>query len=91
MIESKSNGNLTKIAVGLSVLLLGSYMTATTTVLFTQSSKAAAIDVRLNAVENSLGSRIQSLESGRTTPMAAETRAEFNAIWREIGKTREPK
>lgn len=30
-------------------------------------------------------SRINSLESGRTIPMAAETRAELNAIWRQIG------
>lgn len=30
--------------------------------------------------------RISSLETGRrTTPMAAETRAELNAIWRQIG------
>lgn len=28
--------------------------------------------------------RISALESGRSTPMAAETRAELNAIWRKL-------
>lgn len=30
-------------------------------------------------------SRLSSLENGRTTPMAAETRSELNALWRQIG------
>lgn len=36
--------------------------------------------------QNELSTRLENLKSGRTIKMADTTRAELNAIWRELGK-----
>lgn len=75
---------MTHVLRGVAVALVAGYLTASTTWMFVHSSKLAAVEVHIQA----LAVRIQALESGRTTPMAAETRAELNAVWREIEKLR---
>lgn len=52
--------------------------------LFTITQRVTTLEVRAGAIE----SRITAMETGRTTPMAAETRAELNAVWREIDRIR---
>lgn len=52
--------------------------------LFTISQQVTTLEVRASAIEN----RLSAMESGRTTPMAAETRAELNALWREVDRIR---
>jgi hypothetical protein len=84
---SEKNGNGHYIGSSLRVIATGlivSFCTAVTTVLFVQASQVAALQEQSRAHS----SRLSSLESGRTTPMAAETRAEFNAVWRELEKIR---
>ena len=74
------NGTVSNALKVIGVGLILSYITATTTWMFVQSSIISSLQTRVEA--NSI--RIQGLEGGRTTPMAAETRAELNGIWREL-------
>lgn len=75
--KNGSVGNAIKV-IGVGLVL--SYITATTTWMFVQSGVLSSMQAKIDAN----GTRIQGMETGRTTPMAAETRAEFNAIWREL-------
>ena len=82
-----TNGKIGNALKAIGVGLILSFLTAVTTWLFVHTAKISSMEER----QRSIDGRLSSLESGRTTPMAAETRAEFNAIWREMGKTREVK
>jgi hypothetical protein len=75
------DGKLWQIIVGLTVgLLLG------------LGGWTLAISQRVTAVEtnsNAHAGRLEALESGRTTPMSAETRAEFNSVRKDIAELQE--
>ncbi len=78
-----TNGNRSAIAKGLTAAvwtLAITYVTSSAAWIFTVTHRLAIVEAKANALE----SRISSLETGRTTPMAAETRSELNAIWREL-------
>lgn len=82
--DQQKNGNMTHILRGLAVMLVGSYLTAATTWMFIHASIIAG----LNANHDALKVRIERLETGETTPMAAATRSEFTAVWRELDRMR---
>lgn len=81
--DDTNGSNRSAIAKGLTAAvwtLAIAYVTSSAAWIFTVTHRLAIVEARTNGLE----SRISSLETGRTTPMAAETRAELNAIWREL-------
>lgn len=65
----------------------GTIRTVTASAIIALGGWTLTISQRVSKVET-FDRRIDGLESGRTTPMAAETRAEFMALRREISDLR---
>ena len=83
MTDDNPNGKvlfpfLVRSVIGLVLTVVGAHLSWATLAIIDLKEKAARIE--------SIASRLDGLEIGRTTPMAKETRSELNAIWRELEK-----
>lgn len=87
---SEGNGHALRSALWkITTALIVAYVTASFVWIFSLSQRVTSLESATPTRLDSLAERVSALETGRTTPMAAETRAEFNSIWRELGKIKQ--
>ena len=84
MTEHKDNGRTTAVILTVATTLIAAAIIGLITISFQNSRDITQIQTTISGQST----RLDNLETGRTTPMAIETRTRFDSMQREIDALR---